>query len=225
MKRLLVLTLATILLPVGACTSPVDDCGPFPDKFKTTGFATSVQQATFSDSLGVEPMLAPTGDTLRTGHLAVQMRAEKETYISRRSEAPTLQFLSSAYACSPILPTSDEVIQDIEITSSTAFGEAHPAGDDLSALFDVVVFRRSLAYDEKHGYQRYDLNEFLERDPPAAWKLILVLDATPPTTTRAQFTVEYEQDGKGLEHYEFTTESVVVTSEKSAVSETHPFPH
>lgn len=208
----LVLTIA--LFMGGACTSPVDDCGPFRDTFKTTGFETSIHQAEFSDSLGAEPILSRfAGDTLRTGHLAIQLRTEMETYFSRRSEASTVQFLSSAYACSPVLPTSDEVIQDIRIYSDPAFGEEYSAGDDLSALFDVVVYRKSHRHDGYPGYRRFDLNEFLDRDPTAAWALFLVLDAPPSTTTRTQFTVEYEQDGKGIESYEFTTTPVVLTSE------------
>lgn len=214
MKKILAFILTVVLLAAGACTSPVDDCGPFPDTFKTTGFEASIHQAEFSDSLGAEPMLSRiAGDTLRTGHFAIELRTEMETYFSHRSEASSIRFLSSAYACSPVLPSSDEVIQDIQIYSDTAFGEEYSAGDDLSALFDVVVYRKSHRHDGYPGYRRFDLNEFLDRDPTAAWTLFLVLDETPATTTRAQFTVEYEQDGKGIESYEFTTTSVVLTSE------------
>jgi len=214
MKKILTFILTVVLLAAGACTSPVDDCGPFPDTFKTTGFEASIHQAEFSDSLGAEPMLSRiAGDTLRTGHFAIELRTEMETYFSHRSEASSTRFLSSAYACSPVLPSSDEVIQDIQIYSDTAFGEEYSAGDDLSALFDVVVYRKSHRHDGYPGYRRFDLNEFLDRDPTAAWTLFLVLDETPATTTRAQFTVEYEQDGKGIESYEFTTTSVVLTSE------------
>ena len=214
MKKILAFILTVVLLAAGACTSPVDDCGPFPDTFKTTGFEASIHQAEFSDSLGAEPMLSRiAGDTLRTGHFAIELRTEMETYFSHRSEASSTRFLSSAYACSPVLPSSDEVIQDIQIYSDTAFGEEYSAGDDLSALFDVVVYRKSHRHDGYPGYRRFDLNEFLDRDPTAAWTLFLVLDETPATTTRAQFTVEYEQDGKGIESYEFTTTSVVLTSE------------
>lgn len=202
------LVLIVVLLVLGACSTPSGDCGPFPNAFKTTGFETSVHQAQFRDSPATKPMLSPiTEDTLRTGHLAIQMQTLTETYYSRRSSTMPLQLLSSARACSPVLPTSDEVIQDIRIYSTTAFGDEYSASDNLSALFDIVMQQVA-----PRRYRRFDLNEFLSRAPNAAHELILILKATPPETTRTRFTVEYEQEGKGLSSYSFRSPSVVLSS-------------
>lgn len=214
MTRLLTAVLIGTLLTVGACGLSSTDCGPFPNKFKTTGFTTSIHQVEFPDSLGPRPQLSPImGDTLGTGPLAIQMQPDIETYYAHRFEESPLQVLPSAYACSPALPSSDEVIEDIRIYGDTNFGDDHLAGDDLSALFDIVVYRKSRANDGYHGYRRFDLNTFLARDPTAAYTLFLVLEESPSTTTEVTFTVEYEQNGRGLSSYSFRTEPVVLLAE------------
>lgn len=184
------------------------DCGPFEDKFKTTDFFGEVFSATF-DPGKVEPNLSPIeGDTLSEGSYAVRMVPKKMLYSTRSRSSTSFQIISSAYACSPPIPTSDEVIKDIRIYSDKRFKDAYPAGEDLSGLFDAVVLNRA-----DFGYRRFELNDFLGREPNAVDELILLLDAKPETTSRFQFTVEYEQDGDGLERFEFETDPVVLKSD------------
>lgn len=208
MKRLMALSLLALLLASGACDGTGGtDCGPFKDKFKTTDFSSAVFKATF-DTLRVKPNLSPIeGDTLEEGQYAVRMEPVKELY--SRSSIPSVSFqvARSAYACSPPIPTSDEVIQDIRIFSDKRFKDDYPAGKDLSGLFDVVVLNRA-----DFGYRRFELKNFLEREPNAVDELVLILDAKPETTSNFQFTIEYEQKGKGLETFQFEAGPVVLKS-------------
>ena len=208
MRNLIALGLLVFLLAIGACDSTVGtDCGPFEDKFKTTDFSSAARKATF-DSLKVEPNLSPIeDDTLDEGHFAVRMEPVKMLYSQKSTSSGSFQIISSAYACSPPIPTSDEVIKDIRIYSDKDFNDGYPAGKDLAELFDVVVLNRA-----EYGYRRFELPNFVEQKPNAADKLILILKARPETTSSFQFTVEYEQEGKGLANYDFETNPVVLKS-------------
>ena len=202
------LGLLALLLTFGACSTAGPNCGPFQDKFKTTGFSSEVFSAT-PDSLNVAPNLSPVeGDTLRKGHLAVRMEPKKVLYSQSSRSSTSFQIINSAYACSPPIPSSDEVIKDIRIYSDSHFKDGYPAGEDLAGLFDVVILNRS----DYGRYRRFELNDFLEREPNAVDELILVLDARPETASKFQFTVEYEQEGKGIESYEFKTDPIVLKS-------------
>lgn len=206
MRQLLAFGLLALFLTFGACSTAGTDCGPFEDKFKTTDFSTEVFRATF-DTVQVEPNLSPIeGDTLEEGSYAVRMVPEKMLYSTRSKASTSFQIINSAYACSPPIPTSDEVIKDIRIYSDKRFKDDYPAGEDLSGLFDAVVLNRA----DFGGYRRFELTNFLEKEPNAVDELILILVAKPETTSSFQFTVEYEQDGKGLERFEFETDPVVL---------------
>jgi len=207
-KYLTALTLVALVLTFGACNGIGDpDYGPFKNKFKTTDFSSAIFKAA-PDSLGVRPLLLPIeDDTLDEGQFAVRMQPVKKLH-STKSKCPAIfQVVRSAYACSGPIPSSDDVIEDIRISSNKRFTADRPPGEDRSELFDIVVLNRS-----KFGTRRFELNKFLEREPNAADELILILDAAPDRTSDFQFTVEYEQDGKGLEHFAFETEPVVLAS-------------
>lgn len=209
MRRLVVLGLLVLLLTFafGACSTTGPDCGPFKDKFKTTDFSSSVFKAT-PDSLRVSPNLsAIEGDTLEGGRIAVRMEPVKMLYSMRLGTSHSFQIINSAYACSPAEPTSEELIKDIRIYSDKHFRDGFSAGEDLAELFDIFALREA-----DYGWQQFELDNFLAREPNAADELILILDAKPKTTSSFQFTVEYEQEGKGLEYYKFKSDPVVLKS-------------
>ena len=204
MKRVLLGFFGIILASAGGCTSTVgDECGPFPDAFKTTGFSTTVAQLDSLSATG-RPVLSAVDDTIR-GPLAVRMEPITETYTTAsRERAVTL--IPPARACSPPIPTSEEVIQDLRMYSTVDFGPDYPAGDNLAPFLDVVALYRA-----EFGYRRADLPDFLARSPNAADELILILEAAPDAPRPARFTVEYEQEGRGLASYSYTTRPVVLT--------------
>ena len=208
MRRLLACVLLGLLLTFGACDAAID-CGPFNDKFKTTDFTTAAYRIENGDSLNAEPVLSPIeNDTLREGAFALRMTPTQESYsASKRSRS--LGFVLAAYACSPPILSSDEIIRDIQIYSDQAFNREHAADDDLADFFDVLV----LSFANQFNYRRFDLHEFLSEAPNAADEIILVLKAAPETASAFRFTVKYFQEGEGLDYYEFTTDPVVLEAE------------
>jgi len=194
MARLLSFTLFALLLASGACNSVVDDCGPFKGKFKTIDFTTAAYRIENGDVLNtepglppLEPVLSPIGnDTLAGGELAIRMTPSKELYFSESERANSISFISAAYACSPPIPSSDEVIRAIEIYSDEALNSAYPADHNLADLFDVVVLNRASGMI----YHRFDLNDFLSGAPKAVDEMVLVLNAAPERTSAFEFTVK-----------------------------------
>ena len=210
MKRLLTIALLGLLLASGACDAAFDPCGDlsgFGDKFKTTGFTTEAFRIEGFDSLRAEPALSPiAGDTLAGGGLAIRMTPTQESYSSTSERSASVGFVPAAYACTPVIPSSDEIIRDIQVYSDRPFDDAHPAGTDLADLFDVIALYRA----GSGGHRRLDLNAFLAEVPNAADELILVLTSAPRATSAHRFTVKYFQEGAGLDYYAFETEPVVL---------------
>ncbi len=208
MKRLWFGLLAIVLIPAAACTTTVGgDCGPFPDTFKTTGFFTTVVQVDSIDSTGRPVLSDIDGDTLQKGQFAVQMEPKKDLYSMAARRQDVVSLIPAVRACSPPIPTSEEVIQDLRVYSTKAFRTDYSARDNLARLFDIVALYRA-----EFGYRRAELPDFLSGAPNAADELILILDAAPDTMARMQFTIEYEQRGPGLETYSYTTEPVVLAA-------------
>jgi hypothetical protein len=92
------------------------------------------------------------------------------------------------------------------VYSTADFGPEYPAGDNLAPLVEVVALYRA-----EFGYRWAELPDFLARAPNAADELVLILEAAPDTLGPARFTIEYEQEGRGLSSYSYTTRPVVLT--------------
>ena len=205
MKRVLAVFLA-ILVSVGGCNSVGTDCGPFPNAFKTTGFSSAAVRVDSLRSTSGRPLLSQTeGDTLRAGQFGIRMDPKIETYFTETRRTQALSFVTSVYACSPVVPSSEEVIEDLRIYADADFGPEYEAGDNLAPFFDVIAL-----YEADDGHRRFDLLDFLAQSPNAAHQLVLLLDTPPATTRSVRFTVEYEQKGPGIENYMFTTDPVVL---------------
>jgi hypothetical protein len=195
-----------MLLALGACDTG-RECGPFEDKFKTTGFVTATYKLENGYALDGEPLLTPIeGDTLAQGEFSIKMTPTQAFYFSEASTGPAFGFVRSVYACSPPIPSSDEVITDIQVYSDAAFTDAYPAGENLAPLFDAVVLNQA----SHLYYHRIDLNDFLSGQPHAADEVVLILKAAPARTTDFTFTVRYFQEGAGLDSYAFKTAPVVL---------------
>jgi hypothetical protein len=88
-------------------------------------------------------------------------------YYAEASTGKRFGFVPVAYACSPPIPSSDEVITDIQVYSDKAFTDAYPAGENRASLFDAVVLNPA----SQLYYHRIDLNDFLSGSPtrPTRW--------------------------------------------------------
>lgn len=208
-KTILVyITLVNLFIIIAiSCNVTGDDCGPFDDKFKTVDFQTDLKSITISENPSLDVQYTSLdSDTIRLEKFGLAMFPVGEYYSLNTKRLNSFSFLPSAFACSPPIPVSEEMITDVEIFSNRNFNSEYTSGENLAELFEVVVLYRN------SGYQRSNLNEFLSSEPNVPDEIFLLLKSAPETTEPIQFTVKYSQDGIDMDSYEFTTKAVVITN-------------
>lgn len=145
-------------------------------------------------------------DTVSFNEIGISIFPVIKSYFSAIQHQKTFSFSAAAYACSPLIPTSEEVIQNIEIFSNQDWNNDFKSGESIAELFEVVVLYR------KSGYRRINLTDFLESAPTVPDEIFLLPKYPPGSTKDFQFTVKYFQDGIELDKYEFTTEKITIKS-------------
>ena len=190
-----------------SCNVTGDDCGPFDDKFKTVDFQAGLKSITISEnpSLNVQYSTLES-DTIGFDKFGLSMFPVGEYYSMNSERFNSFSLIPSAFACSPPIPVSEEMITDIGIFSNRNFNSEYTSGENLVDLFEIIVLYRG------SGYQLSNLNEFLSSEPNVPDEILLVLKSAPETTEPIQFTVKYSQNGIDMDSYEFTTESIVITN-------------
>lgn len=211
MKRLLAVLLFGVVCMFAACDN-VGECGPFDTQFAvTSGFKSDALQVDPDAEFRVDTELTEIeNDTLAAGELVIQIKLDFAVGTAEANTGwPALRLVPAAHACSPPPLQFNEVIQDIRIYSDPVFGEAYGLNDNLAELFDIVGRPAEI---EGPFYQRQPLTDFLNTGPSPAGELLLILNEVPAEPTELRFTVEYEQEGEGLEAYTFTTDPIVLES-------------
>ncbi len=173
-----------------ACES-VDDCGgPYPNRYKVESmFAVFSSYSINGDRYSFQPVDT---DTMSADELALSLYFGTTTYFAERSSVWSGLFVNTAMACTPVPPTSEEVVTGISVYSDNDFGSEFPAGSDISALFDVVV----------DGFA-YSVDEFIGSEPNAVQTIRLVLKIQPENESLHQFDVIYQQDGLDVSELAF----------------------
>jgi len=202
------LTLVSLFMITAiSCNITGDDCGPFDDKFKTVEFSTDLKNISISENPGLDVQYNTLeSDTIGFDRFSITMFPIGEYYSLNSERLNSFSLIPSAFACSPPIPVSEEMITNIEIFSNRNFSSEYASGENLAELFEIVVLYRN------SGYQRSNLNEFLSSEPNVPDEIFLMLKSEPETTEPIQFTVKYSQDGIDMNSYEFTTEAVVITN-------------
>ena len=133
-------------------------------------------------------------------------RSSRSYYSYSRNKINTFSFINSAYACSPADPTTDDRIRDIKIFSKRDFNSEYPAGSNLALLFDIIV------KPDRSSYRKikWDLTKYLLTRSIPSRLMLLVLKESPEVTADYTFKIEYYQDGKDLDFFEFTTRTVEI---------------
>ena len=135
-------------------------------------------------------------------------RSSRSYYSYSRNKINTSNFINSAYACSLAEPTTDDRIRDIKIFSKRDFNSQYPAGSNLVPLFDIIV--RKQKYEDTRRL-KWDLTKYLLTSSiPVPARMILVLKESPEVTADYTFNIEYYQDGKDLDFFEFATRTVEI---------------
>ena len=192
------LALFTTLSGIFSCKN--DKCGPFPNRYKLVSMNGKSYQVTDTTTGNVQ-LAEIDSDTLNFDQYAIYLKFGIATYYAGTG----FNWFSAAYACSPVEPTTDETIDGIRITSDKDFDPAHPAGSDLSDLFDVIPAYYHLSI---YPSDRYDLQQFIATQPKAPDELTLLLKARPDHPDIFSFQVAYHQDGVEHHSFEYTTSPV-----------------
>ena len=202
-----ILLVSFSMIAVVSCNLTDDDCGPFDDKFKTIDFQAELKSITISGNPDLNVQYSTLeSNTIGFDDFGLAMFPVGESYSLNSERFDSFSFIPSAFACSPSIMVSEEVITDIEIFSNRNFNSEYTSGENLAELFEIVFLYRN------KGYQRSTLSEFLSSEPNVPDELFLVLKSAPETTEPIQFTIKYSQDGIDMDSYEFTTEAVVITN-------------
>ena len=183
-------------------------CGPFNNKYISTGMEINTLRIIFYDSLPIRFEFDHVGisDTVPYGRLALRLMPVKQFY--RTSALPcghTFSIFNQAYACSPPIPGSDEKIDSIMITSTSDFDQSHKSGKDLADLFDVAAVDRATG----SNYYRMSLTDYLELHPTTKDELIFFLREPPEKTGDFVFKIRYKRT-LGPDQREFFVESTNV---------------
>lgn len=202
------ITLVSLFMIIAiSCNITGDDCGPFDNKFKTVDFQAGLKNISISENPGLDVQYSTLeSDTIRFDKLGLSMFPIGEYYSMNSERVNSFSLIPSAFACSPPIPVSEEMITNIEIFSNRNFNSEYTSGENLADLFEIVILYRG------SGYQLSNLNEFLSSEPNVPDEIFLVLKSAPETTEPIQFTVKYSQNGLDMDSYEFTTEAIVITN-------------
>ena len=114
--------------------------------------------------------------------------------------------ISSAYACDPVPPKTNDNIENIEIFANKNFNSNHLIGENLAEIFDVII------YDSENEiyYEKFDLVTYLISKPKVPTEMTLILKESPIETSDFKFTVKYYQNGKDINYLEFETNFIEI---------------
>lgn len=209
-KISVIFILYVVFLFVGVFSCDISEpCGPFPDKFKVVGLEYNVLKVEYSQGTGFEIKEFKINiDTLNHTNFALFVRSMKETYFSMLNRAKSFSLIQPIYACTPIDPTTDEKIENIEIFCDKDWNDDFPAGTNLAPIIDVVI------YDQVNNIynQLYTLEAFLAKNPDAVDQMTFMINTPPSETDKYTFIVKYYQQGIDEDYFEFETLQVNIRS-------------
>lgn len=206
---LLIGFLFTFFLGLISCED--DNCGPFANKFKTVDLDWRTLKAVYSDTAASKLILTEIeNDSVYYELYSISIFPLTESYFAQNTNNWSFNLIQSAYACTPPIPSTDEKIDSIIIVSETDFDINHPAGTDLSGLFDIVLSD----YSQDLRQERFSLDDFLTTNGIVPSELSLILNGQPDETSEFEFLVKYFQDGvDDNDYFEYMTDKVTIKRE------------
>lgn len=184
-----------------------DDCGPFPDSLKVINLDWKIYEGIFIETSNNGLNLSEiTENSVLYDTFSIFIEPQKETYFSVINKINSINLISSAYACSPIPPKTNDNIENIEIFANKEFNTNHPIGENLAKIFDIIIF------DSENDlyYEKFDLETYLITKPKVPNEMTLILKDSPIETSDFKFTVKYYQNGKDINYLEFETNSIEI---------------
>ena len=130
----------------------------------------------------------------------IQYLAANKTELQRtKQKGISFSLFNSAFACSPIPPTTDEKITDIKITSSAPFNTELASGAVLNEKFNVVFTHSETPYYDYDpvgpGVLYYSLEKYLAQEGVVAgYGIQLKLNEAPEYAGEHIFFIEMTLD-------------------------------
>ena len=166
-----------------------DPCGPFDNRFISTGVSLYTLRVISYDSV-YHAYLFDTlheTDTVPFNKLAIQVIPVKKFYMgSAHQKRSTFSIFNEVYACTPPIPYSVEE-NYVTITCTKDFDQIHKSGNNLVDIFDVAI----LDLYKNIIYYRMSLKDYLALRPNSKDELILLLNKAPEKADNYTFTIEY----------------------------------
>jgi hypothetical protein len=182
-------------------TSCVGDCGPFPNKFNVTSFNWNVSNVEFTDTYYTSADV--TNNEVNYANFGIIITAEIEEYYSN-----TINFglTDKMYACSPIPPTTNDKITNIEVFVNQDFNADYLAESNMVEKFEVGFV------NENGDFNTMNLADSIQVNLNVRREIILLLNDAPLENGNFTFTVKITMEGKTLDYFEFTTNPMTITN-------------
>ncbi len=193
--------LALLILPGGLAVLPgcADDCRVGPDipYFDVQGF--SVQNVLKPDSslTFYQPYFpsAHPGSVINATTFGIKLAAN--VIYHANAGIHNNPFFGAVFACEPARlqgwSGSKEIIENIIITSDSAFSAAFPAGASLNQFFAVSTKGNSSPYSDSLNKKAVALPVFLSDNPKPRRELYFWLTKKPEISKQHRFTITYTQ--------------------------------
>lgn len=207
-KILIILSVYFIILITGLVSCEIiNPCGPFPDKYAVSSLDWQLYSAIYSETEDMKLNISELEtDTVDYREFALKIVPYYQTYFSKNQSNAPFEFLTSAYACSPVDPTTDDIIDSIKIFCTSDYNSDYQAGTDISGLFYLIVYDQS----GNINFQRFGLNEFTSSRPTVPTEMFLMLKESPDAMKEIEFNVKYYQEGKEMDYFEFKTNKITI---------------
>jgi len=197
MKRSTVFTSALFALLIAGCSDdegPDTPCGDLSTpEYAIEDYTLSVFNSTLrGEYVGGEAYESV--DAINFQNFIIKLEIEKNSLAKRFDSVFDFSFISKVYACSPVLPFTEQRISSIQITSSAAFNDDLPAGSSLNDVFDMVYldYVTTPYYSEQNGDVDYfSVTEFIAQpDNMPAEITQLALNTEPAYKQNHVFFIE-----------------------------------
>ena len=192
-----------VILSIISCDNFIEKCGPFDNKFYVTDLYWDEIEGIYENGYIVDSAI---NRRVAFDKYAIHAYAHIYTYTASDYKK-SVGFFNEAYACEPVIPTTDDKITDIQIYCTNDFNTGHPQGTNLADLFNIVIFEQN----SSQNYTLYPLDEFLLEEQFASHEFYLMLNVPPDSEGEYQFTVKYYQDGGKMEYAEYISNPVTIS--------------
>jgi len=191
--------LAFLLITTISCGG--DDCGPFPDKYNITSFNWNVSDVEFAEDFYSNNNI--TNNEVNYSNYGIVVKAKTEEYYSKIFN---LNLTAKAYACSPVPPTTDDKITNIEVIINQNYSSTFLSGSNMAEKFKAGFI------NEQETFESMSLVDYINTNPKVSREFILLLNDAPLENGEYTFTVKITMEGKTLDYFEFTTNSITITN-------------